>query len=271
MSVVCLKQSGERFAKGSTTGEPFHPEGTRAAADKIMRAMQQRVDLDIDGMLVVPGGGNLFRGEELRARGISGRSADFLGRIGTVANAAVLSDQLTARMVPHLVLVTDRMKVVDASFKAEKYTTERMGNAFADGMVVVIGGGTGEDNVTTDNAVVSYAADFRSTGTDTEVMILKGTQFDGVFDQDPAIFTNPPRLRTISAAQMLDNHESFGAVDAASLRSLMRHDMSMLVYADGGHDLETVLRHYPGRMNGDMSSIGTVIVGHDVEAEYYTT
>ncbi|HVS58696.1 MAG TPA: hypothetical protein VHD60_03080 [Candidatus Saccharimonadales bacterium] len=266
---VFFKQSGERLA--ATGGDDndrdiYHPSGVRTVGEKLAQVHKLQKELDLSGITVVSGAGNIIRGDRLREKRIAMQAADVLGRLATIQNTIVIAEQLELRGVPHQIFITNRMKVQDQSLRAARYDAADVCQTHAEGKIALIGGGTGEDNVTTDNAVVWYAQDYRNIH-DGNVTILKGTQVDGVFEDDPSKRSDARRYKIIGAPYMLANYERYGVVDKASLQQLIDSNLSMVVYADGGHDLETVLRHDPERGNG--TSIGTVIMPTDVKPVYY--
>jgi uridylate kinase len=265
--VVFLKVSGERLGKGNVDNRGWHPNGVRATRDKLAQAYKVRGELGIDGLTIISGAGNVVRGEHMRAHSIAPKYADVMGRLGLIQNTLVIAEALDEIKVPNKVLLTDKMHFHDKSLKLESYSPKAAAKAHQEGKIVLIAGGTGEDNVTTDNAVVFYASDY-SKNIGGKVTVLKGTQVDGVFEEDPAKVVNARRYKTIGAPQMLRKYHKFQVVDRSSLNQLIESGLSMLVYADGGHDIENVLRHDP-RHNHNGASIGTIIVPKDTDAVYY--
>lgn len=51
--------------------------------------------------------------------------------------------------------------------------------------VVLVAGGTGEDDKTTDNAVMEYARRHYEHDPEAKLLVLKGTKEEGVFHGDP--------------------------------------------------------------------------------------
>ena len=123
--------------------------------------------------------------------------------------------------------------------------------------MVLVAGGTGEDGKTTDNAVLEYARRHAEAWPTDEIVVLKGTKYDGVYDQDPAKHAGARRYAQISASDMLREYHRFGAVDRDCLTAIEQSGIGMRVYRDSDHDLEAALSN-----NG--SSIGTLIVPEDV-------
>jgi len=84
---VVLKLSGEAFAGGAGLG--IDPDAVSHFAREIRDASRLGVQV-----AVVVGGGNMFRGAALSARGIDRARADYMGMLGTVINCLALQDVL---------------------------------------------------------------------------------------------------------------------------------------------------------------------------------
>jgi uridylate kinase len=265
--VVFLKVSGERLGKGNANNFGWHPNGVRSTRDKLAQAYRVREELGIKGFVIISGSGNIVRGAELRKHDIAPHYADVMGRLGLIQNTIVIAEALDEIKIPYKILLTEKMILKDKTLSLESYSAEAVAIAHREGKIVLIAGGTGEDNVTTDNAVVFFAADYTNKigGVTT---VLKGTQVDGVFEDDPAKVVNARRFRTIGASHMLQNYKKFQVVDKSSLEQIIKSKLSMLVYADGGHDIENVLRHDP-RYNRNGAPIGTVIEPHNIKPIFY--
>jgi len=264
-TAVFLKQSGELLAKKSE-GKAWHAYGVRAVGEKLARVQRLSGDLNIDGITLVSGAGNVVRGDKLREDKLAGDMADFMGRLATVQNTVIVAAELEKLEVPVEIFLTDKMQIGDPSFRPTKYSAEQVRQAHADGRIALIAGGTGEDNVTTDNAVVFYAHDYQTVDTEHPVTILKGTKHDGIFEWDPEEVPSAQRYKRISAHTMLEDHERYKAVDITSLESLIKYELSMVVYSDGVHDLDTVLRNNPS-YNGNGGNLGTLIVPEVIDPE----
>lgn len=259
---VFFKQSGELLGSKTST-DPWTAAGVRETHDKIARAHRSAEELGIVGLTLVSGAGNVVRGEGLKSQGIAGRSADLIGRLATLQNTITILEALDAGQVPVAGFITPSMALVDKNKAVfAPYNIDDVREAHGQGKVVLIAGGTGEDNVTTDHAVMWYGQDYANAAPDLEVTILKGTKFDGVYDSDPSKSTNARKFASIGAPYMLRNYAQYPVVDEPSLGKIVESGLSMLVYADGSHDLETVLRHDP-RSGGNGNSIGTLIVPQD--------
>lgn len=259
---IFLKQSGELLEK---PGAASHWQAAHAVAANIADAYKRLNELSIGGLTVVPGAGNIARGEKLRAQNIEDKYADVLGRWGTIGNSIVLVGALESLRVPVELIITNKMNYQDPVVELKTYTPQAVLAAHRAGKVVIIAGGSGEENVTTDNAVAFYAADFGSVF-DGEIVILKSTKFDGVYVSDPAqaAAAPPARYKRISASTIKRNYQQLKVVDARSLDRLLNDRLSMLVYSDAAHSLSEVLASIA---SASPDTIGTLIVPESIEPE----
>ena len=123
---------------------------------------------------VVVGGGNIFRGHDAVSAGIERTTADYMGMLGTVINALALQNALEKNNVQTRVLSSIPIPAV-----CESYIRRRAINHMKKNRVVIFAAGTGNPYFTTDTAAALRASEISSD------IILKGTQVDGVYTDDP--------------------------------------------------------------------------------------
>src|SRR6266478_4919403 len=82
---ILLKLSGE--ALGGPSGIGIHPEAVQDMAHQIREVRELGVQV-----VVVVGGGNIFRGLSGSERGIERATGDYMGMLATVINALALQD-----------------------------------------------------------------------------------------------------------------------------------------------------------------------------------
>jgi uridylate kinase len=124
---------------------------------------------------VVIGGGNIIRGARMSAAGwIDRPTADSMGMLGTVMNSLAIETALNAAGVP-----ARTMSAVSMPTICETYARQPALHHLDKGQVVVLAGGTGNPFFTTDTAAVLRAAELRCDA------VLKATQVDGVYSEDP--------------------------------------------------------------------------------------
>jgi len=162
---VLLKLSGETLGNGNGTG--IDVANATAIVGEIRAAIRGRqIELGI-----VIGAGNLWRGA---GKAIDRVTADNMGMLATVMNAMALRDVLESNGL--------RAKLLSAfgidSF-AERYSSRKARCLLAKKNIVIFAGGTGNPFFTTDTTAALRASEINAG------LILKATQVDGVYEDDP--------------------------------------------------------------------------------------
>ena len=165
---VLLKLSGEAFCAPDGFGIDTKELGV--IANEVLEATKAGAQIAI-----VVGGGNIIRGAELAKSGdIQQATADYMGMLGTVMNAAALKEKLDSIGVDSRVL-----SALDIRAIAEPFIRNRAIRHLNKGRVVILAAGTGNPFFTTDTC-----AALRATELDCDVL-LKATKVDGVYTADP--------------------------------------------------------------------------------------
>jgi len=164
---ILLKVSGESL--GGESGQGIHPDSLAYYAQEIKSIRDLGVEISI-----VVGGGNIFRGVSVAARGMERASADYMGMLATVINALALQNALEVAGV-----YTRVMSAIEMQAVAEPYIRRRAIRHVEKGRVVILAAGTGNPFFTTDTAAALRAVEIGAGA------ILKATRVDGVYDSDP--------------------------------------------------------------------------------------
>ncbi len=183
---IVLKLSGEALA--GPQGFGIDPDQAAIIAQKIKSVH----DLGVQVALVC-GAGNLWRGNTGVERGMEQSTADHMGMIATVMNGLALQDALERIDVPTRVQTAIMMNQV-----AEPYIRLRAIRHMEKGRVVVIAGGTGNPYFTTDTAAVLRGMEVNAD------VIIKGTQVDGVYTEDPKKNPDARRFDRLTYSQALE-------------------------------------------------------------------
>lgn len=182
---VLIKLSGEGLAGEAGFGIDTTIVGR--LADDLIAARALGAEIGI-----VIGGGNLFRGAWLEARGTDRVTGDHMGMMATVMNALALHEALAARGARAEVLSGLPLPTVCDSF------TQRGGlSAFARDGLVIFAGGTGCPFFTTDTTAALRAAEMKCDA------ILKATNVDGVYTADPRKYPDAVRFDKLSFAEAI--------------------------------------------------------------------
>jgi len=206
---VLLKLSGE------TLGDPgagINVERVRPVCRQIASLVAARVQVAI-----VIGGGNLIRGRSLVENGITPVSADTMGMLATVINGLAIHDILENAGVPARLQSAIAMRSV-----AEPFIRPRCISHLEQGRVVVLAGGTGSPHFTTDTAAALRA---REIGAD---VLLKATNVDGVYDDDPNKNPRAKLLRKLTYENVL--HNDLKVMDATAVTLCREGNIPIIVF-----------------------------------------
>jgi uridylate kinase len=207
---ILLKLSGEALAgKG---GGGIEPEALRGMAGQIAEVYRMGV-----GVVIVIGGGNIFRGLTGSAGGIERATGDYMGMLATIINALALQDALEKAGAPTRVQSAITMHQV-----AEPFIRRRAVRHLEKGRVVIFGGGTGNPYFSTDTA-----AALRATEIGAEV-ILKATKVDGIYDSDPLKNPNAQRYSRLTYLEALQRQ--LKVMDSTAFSLCMDNHMPIIVF-----------------------------------------
>lgn len=208
---VLLKISGEALMGASPFG--LHPATVERIAEDIAQVRASGVDV-----AVVVGGGNIFRGVQVAAEGIDRATADYMGMLATVMNALALGATLDRRGVS-----TRVMSALDVPAVCETYARPRALRHLEKGHIVIFAAGTGNPFFTTDTAAALRAAEM---GCDA---LLKATQVDGVYSQDPKKHPDAMRYDHLSFDEALTR--DLKVMDAAAFALARENRIPVIVFS----------------------------------------
>ena len=164
---VLIKLSGESLMGNEQYGvDP-------AVLNRIALEIKDLIEAQVQVSIVI-GGGNIFRGAGLAAKGMDRVSADQMGMLATVINALAIQDGLE-RVGLHA-RVMSAIKIYEV---CEDYIRRRAIRHLEKGRVVILAAGTGNPFFTTDSAASLRAIEI---GAD---LLIKATKVDGVYSADP--------------------------------------------------------------------------------------
>ena len=189
---------------------------------------------------IVVGGGNIFRGVALSARGMDRASADSIGMLATMINALALQDALEKQNV-----FTRVMSAIEVNKIAEPFIRRRAIRHVEKGRVVIFAAGTGNPYFTTDSAAALRALEIKADA------ILKATKVEGIYTADPT--TNP-------TATMFDRITYLDVIQ----RDLKVMDTSAIsLCRESGVPIHVFNLHTPGNIARVVRGerIGTVVCG----------
>ena len=206
-----VKISGEYLAGDQPFG--IHQPTVDRIAGELVTARALGVDLG-----VVVGGGNIFRGVEVSARGVSRPTGDTMGMLATIMNCLALESALERKGQPARTLSALTMPEV-----CETYTRSAAFRHLAEGRIVLLAGGTGNPYFTTDTTAVLRGAEI---GADA---VLKATNVDGVYSADPKKDPKAKRFERLTHSQALDG--GYKVMDATAFALARETAMPIIVFA----------------------------------------
>ena len=182
---ILLKLSGEVLAGEQDFG--IDPTKATQLANEIKSIQEMGVDI-----ILIIGGGNIFRGLQAASKGMDRVTGDYLGMLATIMNAISLQDALEKTGVE-----TRTLSAITVSQISEPYIRRRALRHLDKGRVVIVAGGTGNPYFTTDTAAALRATELKAQ------VLLKGTKVDGVFDKDPVVYSDAVRYNNVSFTEIL--------------------------------------------------------------------
>lgn len=185
--------------------------------NRVCQDVKGGIDLGARVALVV-GGGNIFRGVALAAKGADRVSGDHMGMLATIMNAIALKMALQDTDVPAVVLSAIEMPKVCEPFSqraAEEY--------FDEGKVLIFAGGTGNPYFTTDTAAALRACEMQCDA------LMKATQVDGIYSADPQKDPTATRYDVITHAEVLE--QGLEVMDAAAVSLTKDANIPVVVFS----------------------------------------
>jgi uridylate kinase len=231
---VLLKLSGEALMGD----QPFGIDDVTVArfAEEIAR-----VALSGTQLALVIGGGNIFRGVAIAAKGGDRVTGDHMGMLATVMNALALEAALVRAGIS-----SRAMSAIPMPSICETYIHRRAAAHLANGHVVVLAGGTGNPFFTTDSGAALRALELECDA------LLKGTQVDGVYSADPKKDSAAVRYDHVTFDEAIAR--GLGVMDTAAFALARDNGLPIIVY--NVHVPGTLARIVAGEPVGTLVSAG---------------
>jgi uridylate kinase len=173
-------------------------------------------DLGVE-VVVVIGGGNIFRGLQGSEKGIERATGDYMGMLATIINSLALQDALEKQGVQ-----TRVQSAISMSQVAEPFIRRRAVRHLEKGRVVIFGGGTGNPYFSTDTAAALRANEMNVD------VILKATKVDGIYDSDPKKNPKAKRYKKINYIKALQ--DQLKVMDSTAFSLCMDNKMPIIVF-----------------------------------------
>jgi uridylate kinase len=209
-SRILIKLSGE--ALGGTEAVGICAEAIHDMARQIAQVRTLGVQI-----VIVVGGGNIYRGLPGSERGIERATGDYMGMLATVINALALQDALEK-----IGVATRVQTAITMSQLAEPFIRRRAVRHLEKGRVVIFGGGTGNPYFSTDTAAALRANEIGAE------VILKATKVDGIYNCDP--FKDPKARRYSHITYLEALQRQLKVMDSTAFSLCMDNRMPIIVF-----------------------------------------
>jgi uridylate kinase len=205
------------------SGEALMGDGASAISPVVLRRLANEVN-EVRAMgvqiAIVIGGGNFCRGASLSEVGINRITGDHMGMVATIMNALALRDAFEQLQIPVRIL-----SAVAVGGMVDLFHRRKAIHHLEQNRVVIFAAGTGNPLSTTDSA-----ASLRGIEIGADV-VLKATNVDGVFSEDPRKNPNATLLKHLTYAEALE--KEFAVMDLAAFCQCRDYDMPLRVFNIG--------------------------------------
>ncbi|MDE6473069.1 MAG: UMP kinase [Ureaplasma sp.] len=169
-------------------------------------------------IVIIIGGGNIFRGMYAKQFDISRNDADNMGMLATTINAVLLES----------VLKKDdfRVKVfnsIPTESICETYTPKKVIDALSSEYVCILASGTGNSYFSTDSGIALRAAQLNA-----DFILMGKNGVDGVYDKDPNKFINAKRFDKLTYCDILNMNLEI--MDKTALTICEENNIKIIVF-----------------------------------------
>ena len=224
---ILLKLSGEALMGD---GEQYSHRNLTALAGALARTVEAGVQVG-----VTVGAGNIFRARSANLQIVDRVTADNVGMLATIMNAAILRDYLRAEGLKASILGPREQRPLTTAFARDTALSRLQA-----GEVLVFAGGTGNPYFTTDSAAALRALEISADA------LLKGTQVDGVYDKDPHVHDDARRFERLTYDEVVAAR--LGVMDLTAVTLCAEHGLPMFVFDIS--DPESLVRAVRGEQPG---------------------
>ncbi|MBQ1612193.1 MAG: UMP kinase [Alphaproteobacteria bacterium] len=208
------------------SGEGLMGDRAFGMDDKVIKELAEQVKIVHDSgvdVCIVVGGGNIFRGAKEASKGLNRSVADQVGMLATVMNALYLQNALEK-------IGTDArvMSGINIPAVCESYIYRRALRHLEKNRVIIFAGGTGNPYFTTDSGAALRASEMECD------VLLKATQVDGVYSDDPKKNKKAERYERISYDEVIQN--GLKVMDLTAVALAKDNGIPIVVFAQKGKE-----------------------------------
>jgi len=208
---VLLKLSGEAFSGRADFGIDT------PTLNRIARQVKHVVEMGVQ-VVVVVGGGNIWRGAKAEEDGMDRVTADYAGMLATVINALAFQDALEKEGI-----ATRTQTAIAIQQVAEPYIRRRAIRHLEKGRAVIFAGGTGNPYMTTDTAAALRAIEIEA-----DVLLMAKNNVDGVYSADP--LKNPSAKKFVKLTYLEVLNMRLEVMDTTALSLCLENKLPIIVF-----------------------------------------
>ncbi|UPA22093.1 UMP kinase [Candidatus Peribacteria bacterium] len=220
---IMLKLSGESLSREGA-GQGIHQPTLAKVAEAIAAVSREGVE-----MVIVVGGGNIWRFRDQADSGIERTASDTMGMLATIMNGVAL--QASLESMGCFCRVASAIQVPQV---AEPYIRRRVIRHLEKKRIVICAGGTGNPFFTTDSAAALRALELNCDA------VLKATNVDGIYDKDPNKNPDAVMYKELSYQEALEKHLNVMDQAAFSLCQDAKMPIRVFNFTDVGNLMKVV-------------------------------
>jgi len=218
---IMLKLSGESFA--TEKGQGIDHAVLHPMAAKIAEVAKNGTQL-----VIVVGGGNIWRYRDMKDSGIERTSSDAMGMLATILNSVALQAALEANGVHTRIL-----SAINVPQLAEPFIRRRALRHLEKGRIVICAGGTGNAYFTTDSAAALRALELGCE------VLFKATNVSGVYDNDPKTNADAVMYESITYQEAIE--KNLHVMDQSAFALCRDQKLPIRVFNMEGDSLQTAV------------------------------
>ncbi len=226
-----IKISGEVL--GDSHGHGIDTKALTKIAKELVGLNKHKIQI-----VVVNGGGNIWRYRDTKNSGIERTTSDYMGMMATIMNGVALQSAIEKNGAHSRVATA-----LDLPQIAEPYIRRRVIRHLEKNRIVICAGGTGNPYFTTDTAAALRAVEL---GCD---VILKATKVDGVYTADPMKDKKAKKYKKLSYNEAIE--KNLQVMDQTAFSLCRESKMKIIVF--NMHKKNAILNAAQGK------DIGTIV------------
>jgi len=219
---VLLKLTGELFGFEKGKGINF------SSYDSISKILVNLVRKTKVELVVVIGGGNIFRGREKDSQ-VDEATADYMGMMATVINGLGLQEAIERNGGSTRMMTAFEVKAV-----AEPFIRRRAIRHLGKGHIVILAAGIGSPFFTTDSGAALRAAELKCD------VLLKASNVDGVYSEDPNLNLKATKFEKLTFDEAIS--KNLKVMDTSAFLICKQKNIQVVVFnINKLNDLEDIL------------------------------